>query len=80
MTWHVRVTGSGVVAADRGDGREIQIPHGKYSMSKRPDGRYEITGQTGSYMLVAPDRIGADTYVAQKIEDGTLQILMWDWP
>ncbi len=80
MTWDVRVTGSGVVAADRGDGQETRIPHGEYEMTQRLDGRYELTGQTGSYRLAAPDGIGADTYVDQKIQDGTLQILTGDWP
>ena len=79
MTWRVKVTGSGVVAANRGDGQETQIPHGEYEMTMRPDGRYKIVGEAGSYILSAPDQIGAEGYIDDKVADGTIQILKGDW-
>ena len=81
MPWRVRVTGSGVVAAEGGQYPEIKVPHGEYAMTRRiDDGRYELTGGARPYLIVAPENIGADAYLEQKIQDGTLRIIEGEWP
>ena len=80
MPWRVRVTGSGVITAEENN-QESAVPHGEYVMTKRSDGRYKLTGVARSYLVVAPENIGADTYLDQKVQDGTLQVIGGDeWP
>ena len=81
MSWRVKVTGSGVVAAEGEKNQDVQIPHGEYEMSKRSDGRYELRGNARSFLIVAPEDIGAEVYLAQKVADRTLQVIGGDkWP
>ncbi len=80
MSWRVKVTGSGVVGAAGKQYQEIVVPHGEYAMTKRADGRYELTGGARIYLLAAPENIGADAYLDQKIQDGTLKIIEGEWP
>ncbi len=80
MSWRVKVTGSGVVSAGGTHYPEIAVPHGEYAMTKRADGRYELTGGARLYLLAAPENIGADAYLDQKIQDGTLKIIEGEWP
>ncbi len=78
MSWRVKVTGSGVVSAAGKQYQEIVVPHGEYAMTKRADGRYELTVGARLYLLAAPE--GADAYLDQKILDGTLKIIEGEWP
>ncbi len=82
MSWRVKVTGAGVVGAEgeQYQYQEIVVRHGEYAMTKRADGRYELTGGARPYLLVAPEKYGADGYLDQKIQDGTIKIIEGEWP
>ncbi len=79
MLCRVKVTGSGVVVYKGEDGQEHQVPRGVYTLNLS-DGRYKLTGPAGEYLIVVPERIGAEVYLEQKKIDGTLQLTEGEWP
>lgn len=80
MIWRVEVTGAGEVAAEGKHAPVIAIPNGGYTMTKRADGRYELSDERASHLLVAPKGMGPDGYIAQKIRDRSLRIVDGEWP
>ena len=83
MTCRVEVTGntgSDLVAYEGEGSLEHPVPRGEYALTKSY-GRNTLTGDDGKkYLIVAPEPIGADGYLDQKIADGILKIIAGDRP